>query len=310
VTIISAKFLGSGGGTTADAVQAIDYFVDLKRRHGLNIVALNNSWGGGGYSQALHDAIIRAAKAGILLIAAAGNGDANGRAIDNDLTPSYPSGYDTTRGTSTQSAASYDAVISVAAIDQNGSKASFSNYGARTVDIGAPGVGIYSTLPDNRYGAYSGTSMATPHVAGAAALYASTHPGATALEIRNALLSSVLPTPSLAGITTTGGRLNLSSIIGGSTTPTLAVPTGLVAAALSSTQVRLTWKDNATNETGYRIEVAPPGSGFVQIGSLGTNTTSCTVSGTTARTTYTFRVRAFNATGNSAYSNTATVTTY
>ena len=75
VTLISGKFLGPNGGTTANAVKAIDYFTDLKTRHGLNIVATNNSWGSGGYSQALHDAIIRAAKAGILFVAAAGNGN-------------------------------------------------------------------------------------------------------------------------------------------------------------------------------------------------------------------------------------------
>lgn len=77
VGIISGKFLGANGGTTADAVRAVDYFTDLKTRRAVNIVALNNSWGGGGYSQALHDAIIRAAKAQILFIAAAGNNGAN-----------------------------------------------------------------------------------------------------------------------------------------------------------------------------------------------------------------------------------------
>ena len=99
VTIISGRFLGANGGTTADAIEAIDYFTDLKNRHGLNLVALNNSWGGGGYSQALHDAIIRAAKAGILFVAAAGN---NG--LNNDVSASYPANYDTSHGTSTESA--------------------------------------------------------------------------------------------------------------------------------------------------------------------------------------------------------------
>jgi subtilisin family serine protease len=109
----------------------------------------------------------------------------------------------------TESAASYDAVISVAALTSSGAKASWSNYGAATVDIGAPGNGIYSTLPVGKYGSYSGTSMATPHVTGAAALYASTHPGATAAQIRAAILNSGTATSSLSGKTVTGKRLNV-----------------------------------------------------------------------------------------------------
>jgi subtilisin family serine protease len=199
VTLISGKFLGPNGGYTSDAVKAVDYFTDLKVRHGLNLIATNNSWGGGGYSQALADAITRGARQNILFIAAAGNSKA-----DTDRRASYPSNYNTTSG------AGYDAVISVAAIASNGTKPRWSNYGATTVDLGAPGDGIWSTLPYNRYGSYSGTSMATPHVTGGAALYASTHPGATAAQTRSAILSSVVPTSSMAGKTATGGRLNVS----------------------------------------------------------------------------------------------------
>ena len=196
--LISAKFLGRRGGTTANAVLAVDYMTDLKQRHGLNIVATNNSWGGGGFSQALHDAIDRADAAGILFIAAAGN-----ETVDNDASPHYPSSYDNAN------------IISVASITSTGALSSFSNWGASSVDIGAPGSGIQSTLPRSSkgkvisgYGAYSGTSMATPHVSGAAALYASTHPGATHLQIQQAILSSGTPTASLAGKTVTGDRLN------------------------------------------------------------------------------------------------------
>lgn len=198
VTLISGKFLGRNGGTTANAIKAVDYFTDLKTRHGLNIVALNNSWGGGGFSQGLLDAVVRAAKQNILFIAAAGNSGTN-----NDATASYPSNYDTTAG------AGYDSVIAVAAIDKNGGLASFSQYGAKTVDIGAPGVDVWSTTAANTYESYNGTSMATPHVTGAAALYASTHAGAGAKQIRDAILGAAVATPSLQGKTVTGGRLNV-----------------------------------------------------------------------------------------------------
>src|SRR5215207_5356710 len=211
VTMISAKFLGPNGGTIADAIDAIDYFVELKTRHGLNLVAINNSWGGGGYSQALHDAVIRAAKANILFTAAAGNGNLAGIGQNNDTKPSYPSNYNTTQGTSTESAASYDAVIAVAALTSTGALAKYSNYGVTQVDIGAPGSGVWSTSPNNTLTRLDGTSMATPHVTGGIALYASTHPGATPQQIRSAILTTGVATSSLTNKTVTGRRLNVSS---------------------------------------------------------------------------------------------------
>jgi len=202
VTIISAKFLGRRGGTTANAIKAVDYITDLKTRHGLNIVATNNSWGGGGFSQGLQDAITRANNANILFVAAAGNGGNDGVGDNNDVTANYPSNYTNAN------------VIAVASITSTGAKSSFSNYGATTVDLGAPGSGIYSTLPGSggtsTYGSYSGTSMATPHVTGACALYASTHPGSTTAQIKTALLNSTVPTASLSGKCVSGGRLNVS----------------------------------------------------------------------------------------------------
>jgi subtilisin family serine protease len=201
VKIITAKFLGAAGGTTANAVQACDYLADLKSRHNLDLVASNNSWGGGGYSQSLYDAIQRANVADILFVAAAGNGGSDGVGDNNDAIPSYPSNY------------THANVIAVASITSSGAKSGFSNYGATTVDIAAPGSGIYSTLPANnanKYGSYSGTSMATPHVTGAAALYAASHPGSNAATIKNAILGSAVPTPSMAGRCVTGGRLNVS----------------------------------------------------------------------------------------------------
>ena len=206
VTMIPVKFLGTDGGTTTAAIKALDYLTDLKVRHGLNIVASNNSWGGGGYSSALHSAIIRGANAGILFVAAAGNS-----AVDTDVTANYPSNYSTLQGTSTTRAAAYEAVISVAALTSSGGLASFSNYGASTVDIAAPGASINSTLPGGGYGAYSGTSMASPHVAGTVALLAAAQPTMTAADIRTAILTTARPTSSLAGRTVTGGRLDVAA---------------------------------------------------------------------------------------------------
>ncbi|MEE2937570.1 MAG: S8 family serine peptidase, partial [Planctomycetota bacterium] len=207
VTMISAKFLGPQGGPTFNAIAAIDYFTDLKTRHNIDIVATNNSWGGGGYSRLLEAAIIRGANADILFIAAAGNSTR-----DNDVRPTYPANYSTL--TPRRNApASYEAVISVASITASGELSDFSNYGATRVDIAAPGSRIHSTLPEDNYGTYSGTSMASPHVAGAAALIASQYPASdrpSADLIRRALLDTATPTSSLSGKTVTEGRLHIS----------------------------------------------------------------------------------------------------
>lgn len=199
VKIYNAKFLGSQGGTTANAILAVDYMTDMKLRHGLNLVATNNSWGGGGFSQGLQDAITRAEQADILFIAAAGNS-----ASDNDATASYPSNYPNAN------------VIAVASTTSTGAMSSFSQWGATTVDLGAPGSAIYSTVPVrskgkvvSSYASFSGTSMATPHVTGAAAYYAARNPGASAAQIKAGILNATIPTPALQGKTVTGGRLNI-----------------------------------------------------------------------------------------------------
>ncbi|MBV8524837.1 MAG: S8 family serine peptidase [Acetobacteraceae bacterium] len=187
VQLMALKFLdANGSGSTANAIRAINYGI----QHKADI--MSNSWGGGGFSQALSDAINAANQAGILFVAAAGNA-----ANNNDANAFYPCNYNLPN------------VICVAATDQNDNLASFSNFGAKTVHLGAPGVDILSTLPGASYGNLSGTSMATPHVAGAAALLKGAHPTWTAADLKQQILSTVDPLPSLQGKTTTGGRLDL-----------------------------------------------------------------------------------------------------
>ncbi len=167
-----------------------------------NFVAMNNSWGGGWYEQTLLDAIAAAARQDILFVAAAGNESSN-----NEAWPSYPNGYSTAPTTG------YEAVISVAAITSTGTLSFFSNYGQESVDIAAPGSGIWSTLPNGQYGSFDGTSMATPHVTGAIALYASLFPNATGAQIREALLQSATFTASINNLVASDGRLNIPAML-------------------------------------------------------------------------------------------------
>lgn len=186
-SLMGLRFLGGsqGSGTTEDAILCIDYAT----KNGAQI--MSNSWGGGGFSQALYDSIKRADEKGILFVAAAGNSTS-----DNDKKASYPASYDLPN------------IVSVAATDENDGLAYFSNYGAKSVHLGAPGVKTLSLVPGDKYDSFSGTSMATPHVAGVAALIKSAFPQATAKDMKEILLTSVDSVSSLQGKTTTGGRLN------------------------------------------------------------------------------------------------------
>ncbi len=191
VTVVACKFLdASGAGWTSDAITCLEFLKDLKDNHGLNLVATNNSWGGWDFSQALMDAIDAQRQSGILLMAAAGNA-----ALDDDANGFYPADYVLPN------------LIAVAATDRNDVLATFSDYGKHSVHLGAPGVSIISTTPDNSYSTWNGTSMATPHVTGVAALLKAQDPSRDWLAIRNLILAGGDNKPSLVN-TITGKRLN------------------------------------------------------------------------------------------------------
>ena len=456
VKIMALKFLdSSGSGTTLDAIECIQYMIDMKNR-GINIKASNNSWGGGGYSQFLYDAINSLKNNNILFSAAAGNSSS-----DNDSKPFYPASYN------------LENIISVAATDHNDSLASFSNYGVVSVDVAAPGVNILSTLPgggytpknddaffdnmesgasnwsaqpswaitaeqnytsgeryswsdspysryanytdrsltsnplnlssitadlrlgfwirgrlethydflyiemsgdssswltigsitgnmpgwtlktysipeelrtsdfrfrfrlytdhsivydgvyidnigiginsgSNSYGTYSGTSMAAPHVAGLVALIGSKFQDYTYLDIKNTIFNSVDPKSSLSGKVLTGGRINAYNALTLTSPPPLtipAAPTNLTAKAVSNSRIDLSWKDNSDNENGFKVERRTATGSYVEIAAVGPNVTTFSDTGLARRTTYYYRVRAYNVAGYSSYSNEASART-
>ncbi len=201
--IMPLKFLGANGsGYTSDAIEAINYATD----NGARII--NASWGGGGYSQALRDAIDSFGASGGLFVAAAGNSGLN-----TDTSPSYPAAY------------SLDNIVSVAASTSSDSLAGFSNYGKSSVDLAAPGQTIFSTGPGNTYFYASGTSMATPHVAGAASLYMQSNQDANPSQVRQALIVSSEKLATFSGKTVSDGRLYLPKLFQIPVPPSPTTPT-------------------------------------------------------------------------------------
>ncbi|MBE0368985.1 S8 family serine peptidase [Pseudoalteromonas aurantia] len=196
VSIVGCKFLdASGSGSSANAIKCIDYLVGL-RNAGVDVRVSNNSWGGGGFSQAMSDALTSSEEAGILFVAAAGNS-----AVDNDTNPHYPSSYE------------HASILSIASTTHTDAMSSFSQWGLTSVDLGAPGSAIVSTVPGGGYDSYSGTSMATPHVAGAAALALSVNPDLTTAELKELLMNSGDDNAALNGKTVSGKRLNVATAL-------------------------------------------------------------------------------------------------
>jgi len=220
VKIMALRFIGPFGGPTDAAIEAVQYAVKM------NAKLTSNSWGGGGYSQALYDAINAAKNANQLFVAAAGNDG-----MDTDVTPHYPSSYD------------LENIISVAATDRNDLLASFSNYGTNTVDLSAPGVEILSTVPGNGYDRFQGTSMACPHVAGAAAWIYSMNPNLGWEAVKELILEGVDQIPSLEGRVLTGGRLNLNNIDVTPGVPGIPGASGLLVGYFSCDDMGVTLED-------------------------------------------------------------------
>ena len=292
--IMPLRFLGNGGGSTSDAVLAIKYAVD----NGAKISS--NSWGSYSNSSSLHKAISNAASAGHVFIAAAGNDSS-----DNDGNSSfYPASF------------GLDSVISVAATDSKDNLASFSNYGSNSVDVGAPGVFIISTNKGSGYTYKSGTSMATPHVAGLVALVQEQNPGWSYQQVINQVLSTVRPVSSLQGNTVTGGIIDAAAALTGSAIPppepepepeptTLPMDPENLAVGVDTTTgiVTLSWEDMSDNEAGFEIQREKYHNrrnkwvGTSLISSVSADTVSTTDS--PGDGTFHYRVRSYNSAGSS-----------
>lgn len=196
VEIMPLKFMNKrGNGSTSAAIAAINYVI-ARKKQGVNVRVISASWGSTQYSKALEDAIRAAGEEGIIFIAASGNSS-----DDTDKRAHYPAGYNLPN------------VVSVAALDRSDKLASFSNYGAKTVHVAAPGAAIVSTWLENGFRDASGTSMATPHVAGIAALVLSKEPNISVAKLKERLIGAVDPLPALKDKTISGGRINAAKAV-------------------------------------------------------------------------------------------------
>jgi subtilisin family serine protease len=286
VNLVAVRVLNcSGSGSWSQVIAGIDW---VTANHSGPSVA--NMSLGGGYSTSVNTAVANSIASGVVYCVAAGNNN---------------------RNACNYSPASVPTAITVGASDASDVRASFSNYGT-CVDLFAPGVSITSSTmtTTTSYESWSGTSMATPHVAGVAALYLSANPTATPSQVAAALVSNATPNV-LTSIGTGSPNLLLYSLVGAPPGPQPpAAPSNLTAAGASTSSINLTWTDNASNEDGFIIERATSANGtFSQIASVGANSTSYANTGLSAGSQFWYRVAAYNAYGNSSYSNTATAST-
>jgi subtilisin family serine protease len=217
--IMPMKFISANGvGYTSNAVACLNY-IDIMKKRGVNVRVTSNSWVGT-YSASLQIAIDALNADGILFVAGAGNGGTDYVGDNNDLLPTWPASMP------------QDNVISVAATDSNDQLASFSNYGATSVDLAAPGVNILSTSLNNSYGWGTGTSDSTPFVAGVAALAFAYAPTATATQVKAAIIAGVDKIPAMAGKSVSGGRLNAYNTL------------NLLSPPATGTGLNVNWFDN------------------------------------------------------------------
>lgn len=235
VQVMSLKFMAPGGGPQ-EAAEAIDYAV----AEGADII--NCSWA---YTdpKPLTNSINKAEAAGVLVVAAAMNGGEDFVGDDIDADPLYPASFDNSN------------IISVAATDDRDLLTPFSNYGAVSVDLAAPGKDILSTVLNDSYNYGLGTSMAAPHVTGVAALVKSEFPELDAAGIKARILDSVDKKPSLKGKTVTGGRLNAAKAIGANTSPTIFKQGPANRVRTQRPKVKMTVGDDETDLTRHRIEL-------------------------------------------------------
>ena len=292
IKLISAKISNSEGKSTiANAIRAIDYVTNLRTQKGLDIVATNNSWGGVGYSKALEEAVQRGGDAGIAFVAAAGNS-----AASNDGSEQFPGNLDC----STE-LRDWDCIVTVAALEKDGSLADYSNYGSQSVDIAAPGSEILSTQFGGGYVELSGTSMAAPHVTGALALCVAANPGAGAERAIRNLYSSAVATDSVNGKVATNGRLDVSSLVSlcaNQQSSFSGSPENHLATALYTNTGKLEWDDTTSGEHEYKIEVNKGSEGcygsFEHYAYIGPELTSYPLAGLDESEFYCFRIKALS----------------
>ena len=302
----------SGSGYSSQIIAGIDWVT----AHADTIEVANMSLGGSGFSQAEYDAIQGAVNAGIAFAVAAGNDDA-------DANNYSPGGFDNVLSVS--ALADFNGLpgggaASTCRTDQDDTLADFSNWGPE-VDIAAPGVCILSTYPieQGEYGTISGTSMASPHAAGALALLASANNPNNAADVYN-LYNQVKAAGNYNWVDDSGDGileplLDVSTfapvLVPGTGGAAPTAPANLVATTVSSSQINLSWTDSDSTEAGFKIERCSGAgcSDFAQIATVGTNVTSYSNTGLTALTSYSYRVRAYNTAGDSDYSNTASAVT-